>query len=154
MRASKPSVKNDPTSSAPIGQVTAQSPSGGTAAPGSTVTITVSGGAVTVPSVVGDSQATATQILTQAGFQVSVQQGSGPSQFANGTVFSQLPAANGTAAKGSTVTIYVQNGASASTRRPRRLSHRAAQRRQRRPRQRPAAAAGRQRVLRILAAEA
>ena len=107
-------VKNDPTSSAPVGQVTAQSPSGGTAAPGSTVTITVSGGAVTVPSVVGDSQATATQILTTSGFQVSVQQGSGPSQFANGTVFSQQPAANGTAAKGATVTIFVQNGASAS----------------------------------------
>ena len=108
------SVKTDPTSSAPTGQVTSQSPSGGTAAPGSTVTITVSGGAVTVPSVVGDSQATATQILTTAGFQVSAQQGSGPSQFANGTVFSQQPAANGTAAKGATVTIFVQNGASAS----------------------------------------
>ena len=107
----KPVVKNDPTSSAPIGQVTAQSPSQGTAAPGSTVTITVSGGAITVPSVVGDSQATANQILTQAGFQVSVQQGSGPSQYANGTVFNQVPG-NGTAAKGSTVTIYVQNGAS------------------------------------------
>ena len=92
--------------------MTAQSPSGGTAAPGSTVTITVSGGAVTVPSVVGDSQATATQILTQAGFQVNVQQGSGPAQYANGTVFNQVPAGNGTAAKGSTVTIYVQTGAS------------------------------------------
>ena len=60
----KAAAKNDPTSSAPLGQVTAQSPSQGTAAPGSTVTITVSGGAVTVPSVVGDSQATANQILT------------------------------------------------------------------------------------------
>ncbi len=110
----KPQVKNDPTSSAPIGQVTAQSPSGGTAPPGSTVTITVSGGAVTVPSVIGDSQATANQILTQAGFQVNVQQGSGPSQYANGTVFNQVPG-NGTAAKGSTVTIYVQTGASSST---------------------------------------
>jgi serine/threonine-protein kinase len=108
------SVKTDPTSSAPTGQVTTQSPSGGTAAPGSTVTITVSGGAVTVPSVVGDSQATASQILTTAGFQVSVQPGSGPSQVPNGTVFSQQPAANGTAAKGATVTIFVQNGASAS----------------------------------------
>ena len=108
----KPSVKNDPTSSAPIGQVTAQSPSGGTAAPGSTVTITVSGGAVTVPSVINESQQTATQVLTQAGFQVNVQQGSGGSQFANGTVFNQVPAGNGTAAKGSTVTIYVQTGAS------------------------------------------
>jgi eukaryotic-like serine/threonine-protein kinase len=110
----KPSVKNDPTSSAPTGQVTAQSPSGGTAAPGSTVTITVSGGAVTVPTVINESQQTATQVLTQAGFQVNVQQGSGGSQFANGTVFNQVPAGNGTAAKGSTVTIYVQTGASAS----------------------------------------
>jgi serine/threonine-protein kinase len=78
------------------------------------VTITVAGGAVTVPSVIGDSQATANQILTQAGFQVSVQQGSGPAQYANGTVFNQVPAANGTAAKGSTVNIFVQNGASPS----------------------------------------
>ncbi len=109
----KPFVKTDPTSSAPLGQVTAQSPSGGTALPGSTVTITISGGAISVPSVVGDSQATATQELTQAGFQVSVTPGSGPSQYANGQVFSQQPS-NGTAAKGSTVVIYVQNGASAT----------------------------------------
>jgi beta-lactam-binding protein with PASTA domain len=107
-------VKTDATSSAPAGQVTSQSPSGGTAAPGATITITVSGGAVSVPPVVGDSQATATQILTTAGFQVSVQNGSGPANFANGTVFSQNPAANGTATKGATVTIFVQNGASSS----------------------------------------
>ena len=109
----KVDVKTDATSSAPAGQVTSQSPSGGTAAPGATITITVSGGAVSVPSVVGDSQTTASQILTNAGFQVNVQQGSGPAQYANGTVFSQQPA-NGTATKGSAVTIYVQNGASAS----------------------------------------
>ena len=106
-------VKTDATSSAPAGQVISQSPSGGTAAPGATITITVSGGSVSVPSVVGDSQQTATQILTTAGFQVNVQQGSGPAQYANGTVFSQQPA-NGTATKGATVTIFVQNGASAS----------------------------------------
>ncbi len=69
--------KADATSTAPAGQVISQSPSGGTAAPGSTVTITVSGGAGAVPSVIGDSQATASQILTTAGFAVSVQQGSG-----------------------------------------------------------------------------
>jgi serine/threonine-protein kinase len=109
----KVDVKTDATSSAPAGQVISQSPSGGTAAPGATITITVSGGAVSVPSVVGDSQTTASQILTNAGFQVNVQQGSGPAQYANGTVFSQQPA-NGTATKGSAVTIYVQNGASAS----------------------------------------
>ena len=109
----KVDVKTDATSSSPAGQVISQSPSGGTAPPNSTVTITVSGGAVSVPSVVGDSQATASQILTNAGFQVNVQQGSGPAQYANGTVFSQQPA-NGIATKGSTVTIYVQNGQSAS----------------------------------------
>jgi eukaryotic-like serine/threonine-protein kinase len=107
------SVKTDATSTAASGTVVSQSPSGGTAPPGSTVTLTVSGGAVSVPSVVGDSQQTANQILTTAGFAVSVQQGSGPSQYANGTVFSQNPA-NGQAAKGSTVTIFVQNGASPS----------------------------------------
>jgi len=109
------SVKSDPTSSAPTGQVISQNPSGGTAPPGSTVTITVSGGLVTVPPVIGDSQQTATQVLTTAGFQVNVQQGSGPAQYANGTVFNQVPNGNGTAAKGSTVTIYVQTGASPST---------------------------------------
>jgi len=108
------SVKTDPTSTSPSGTVVSQSPSGGTAAQGSTVTLTVSGGAVSVPSVIGDSQATANQILTTAGFAVNVQQGSGPSQVANGTVFSQQPNASSTAAKGSTVTIFVQNGASQS----------------------------------------
>jgi serine/threonine-protein kinase len=108
------SVKSDPTSTQPAGTVLSQNPSGGTAPPGSTVTITVSGGAVTVPSVIGDSQQTASQILTTAGFAVSVQQGSGPAQIVNGTVFSQQPTANSTAAKGSTVTIFVQNGASPS----------------------------------------
>jgi eukaryotic-like serine/threonine-protein kinase len=107
-------VKSDPASSAPVGQVTAQSPSGGTAPPNSTVTITVSGGAVSVPSVIGESQATANSVLTQAGFQVNVQQGSGPAQYANGQVFNQVPAGSGTAAKGSTITIYVQTGASPS----------------------------------------
>jgi eukaryotic-like serine/threonine-protein kinase len=108
------SAKSDPTSTQPSGTVISQSPSGGTAPSGSTVTITVSGGAVSVPSVVGDSQQTANQILTTAGFAVNVQQGSGPAQYANGTVFSQQPAANSTEPKGTTITIFVQNGASSS----------------------------------------
>ena len=108
------SVKTDPTSTPPSGTVVSQSPSGGTAPPGSTVTLTVSGGAVSVPSVVGDSQQTANQILTTAGFAVSVQQGSGPSQYANGTVFSQQPTPTARRPKGSTMTIFVQNGASPS----------------------------------------
>ena len=108
------SIKSDPTSTQPSGTVISQNPSGGNAAPGSTVTITVSGGAVSVPSVIGDSQQTADQILTTAGFAVNVQQGTGPSQYTNGTVFSQQPNANSTAPKGTTVTIFVQNGASPS----------------------------------------
>jgi eukaryotic-like serine/threonine-protein kinase len=107
-------AKSDPTSTQPAGQVVSQSPSSGSASPGSTVTITVSGGAVTVPSVIGDSQQTANQILTTAGFQVNVQQGSGPSQYSNGTVFSQQPTANSTQPKGTTITIFVQKGASPS----------------------------------------
>jgi beta-lactam-binding protein with PASTA domain/tRNA A-37 threonylcarbamoyl transferase component Bud32 len=107
------SVQSDPNSTQPSGTVVNQNPKGGTALPGSTVTIIVSGGAVNVPSVVGDSQQTANQILTTAGFAVNVQQGSGPSNIANGTVFSQQPA-SGTAPKGTTITIFVQNGASPS----------------------------------------
>jgi serine/threonine-protein kinase len=108
------SIKSDPTSTQPSGTVISQNPSGGNAAPGSTVTITVSGGAASVPSVIGDSQQTANQILSTAGFAVNVQQGTGPSQYTNGTVFSQQPNANSTAPKGTTVTIFVQNGASQS----------------------------------------
>jgi eukaryotic-like serine/threonine-protein kinase len=107
-------VVTQPNSTQTAGTVVSQSPNGGTAALGSTVTITVSGGAVPVPSVIGDSQQTANQILTTAGFAVSVQQGSGPSQYANGTVFSQQPGANSNEPKGATITIFVQNGASAS----------------------------------------
>jgi beta-lactam-binding protein with PASTA domain len=108
-------VKSDPTSTQTAGLVLSQSPSSGTALPGSTVTITVSGGAVSVPPVVGDSQQTATTILTQAGFQVNVQQGSGPAQYASGTVFAQQPTASTSLAKGSKVTIYVQMTATPSS---------------------------------------
>jgi eukaryotic-like serine/threonine-protein kinase len=106
-------TKPDPTSTAPSGQVTAQTPDGGTAAPGSTVVLTVSGGAVNVPNEVGQTQQAATQGLNAAGFQVNVKQGTTSSQFANGTVYSQDPA-SGTAPKGSAITIFVQIGASPS----------------------------------------
>jgi serine/threonine protein kinase/beta-lactam-binding protein with PASTA domain len=109
----KVNVNPNPGSTQPAGTVLSQNPSGGTALPDSTVTITVSGGAVTVPPVVGDSQATASSILTTAGFQVVVQQGSGPAQYAAGTVFAQQPA-SGNATKGSKVTIFVQAAATPS----------------------------------------
>ena len=47
-----------------------------------------------------------------------MQNGSGPATVANGTVFSQNPPANGTAAKGATVTIFVQTGRLRPRRRP------------------------------------
>jgi serine/threonine-protein kinase len=67
-----------------------------------------------VPSVVGESQQTATSVLTGDGFQVNVVQGSGGAQYAAGTVFNQVPGANTTLAKGSKVTIYVQTAATPS----------------------------------------
>ncbi len=108
------SVKQDPTATQTAGTVISQSPSSGTAKPGSTVTITVSGGATSVPSVVGESQQTATSVLTGDGFQVNVVQGSGGAQYAAGTVFNQVPGASTTLAKGSKVTIYVQTAATPS----------------------------------------
>ena len=109
-------VKTDPTSTQSAGTVLSQSPSASSmVAPGSTVAITVSGGAVSVPNVIGSSAQTAQSILTQAGFQVNVTQGSGPSQYGNGTGVQQVPSSSTTATKGSTVTIYVQNGASTPT---------------------------------------
>jgi eukaryotic-like serine/threonine-protein kinase len=103
---------SDATSTAAAGTVLSQSPSGGTALPGSTVTITVSGGAVPVTSVIGDSQATATSILTNDGFQVVVTPGTGSNQYAAGMVFAQQPS-SGNAQKGSKVTIYVQTAPTA-----------------------------------------
>jgi serine/threonine-protein kinase len=100
--------KPDPASTAPKGQVTRQTPGGQTkVSPGSTVTIYVSGGAVQVPGVVGDSAATAEQILQGAGFQVVPKTVAGPASATPGSVFQQTPAGQSSAAQGSTVTIYI-----------------------------------------------
>jgi beta-lactam-binding protein with PASTA domain/tRNA A-37 threonylcarbamoyl transferase component Bud32 len=99
------------------GQVTGQNPNKGTQVqPGSTVSITICGGGVPIPgNVVGASQATATQVLQQAGFKVTVVQGTGPSQYSNGTVFNVVPNSGTLEPQGYTVTIYVQNGATPTT---------------------------------------
>src|ERR1700753_4064415 len=77
----------DPTSTEAKGTVTKQSPAGdASVSPGTTVTIYVSGGAVTVPSVVGDSASTAQEILQNAGFQVSTKTGAGPASSQAGDV--------------------------------------------------------------------
>ncbi len=102
----------DPTSTAPQGQVINQNPvKGVSVTPGSTVTITVSGGEVTVPSVIGQTQQQAQTNLQNAGFQVNVQNQTCAANIANGTVCGQNPNGHTMAAKGTTVTIAVQNGA-------------------------------------------
>jgi serine/threonine-protein kinase len=100
---------SDPASTVPAGQVTKQSPAAGTnEPPGTQITLTVSGGAVPVPSVVGDSQATATQLLQTAGFSVVSKTESGaPAGTTPGNVFAQNPTGNSSAVKGTPVTIFV-----------------------------------------------
>jgi beta-lactam-binding protein with PASTA domain len=98
---------SDATSTAAKGTVTKQSPTSGTVSPGSTVTIYVSGGAVTVPSVVGDSASTAQTILQGDGFTVDTKTVTGPSSAQAGDVFQQTPAPNSSVAQGAKVTIYV-----------------------------------------------
>ncbi len=98
----------DPASTQPKGTVTKQNPAPQTSvSPGTTVTIYVSGGAVTVPNVSGDTASTAQQILQGDGFKVATKTVSGPASATPGTVFQQTPAAQSSVAQGSTVTIYV-----------------------------------------------
>ncbi len=96
-----------PNSTATSGTVVRQNPPANTqVAPGSTVTIYVSGGGVLVPSVIGDPAATAQQILEGDGFIVDTKVVAGPAGSTPGDVFSQTPS-SGTLPKGGTVTIYV-----------------------------------------------
>jgi beta-lactam-binding protein with PASTA domain/tRNA A-37 threonylcarbamoyl transferase component Bud32 len=99
----------DSTSNQPAGTVTQQNPGGNTqVSPGSTVTISVSGGQVTVQSVVGDSAATAVSVLQGQGFQVVTKQGT-QAGATPGNVFAQTPAGSTSVPQHSQVTIYVQS---------------------------------------------
>ena len=85
-------------------------PAGSDAAKGSTVTITVSDGAeqVTVPNVVGKTEAEAKTILTDKGFKVTTVDAPTPlDNTDDGVVVDQNPNSGTTADKGSTVTIKV-----------------------------------------------
>lgn len=91
----------------PAGTVLAQDPAAGvTVDAGTKVAIAISNGLVTVPSVVGLSQAQASSNLSNAGFQLKV-----ITQVSTtdpvGTVMAQAPTANSKAKKGSQVTITV-----------------------------------------------
>ena len=107
-------VQTDSTSTEPSGTVVNQSPTGGTkVAPGSKVTIFVSGGA-TVPNVVGVPASSAVTLLQNDGFKVNQITAAGPAGTTPGNVWQQSPNANTPAAGGSTVNIYIQPQASPS----------------------------------------
>ncbi len=91
--------------------VISQTPEGGSDVDeGTRVTIVVSGGAeaIQVPSVLGQDFLTATQTLTNAGFEVTQEQAEDPSgQFTEGQVWQQSPGPGATAARGSVVIIRI-----------------------------------------------
>ena len=104
-------VQQDTTSTEPAGTVVSQTPPGNSqVAPGSKVTIYVSG-AASVPNVVGLSQASAQTSLQSAGFKVNVTTVAGPAGTTPGNVWQQNPAAQATEAPGTTVNILVQPAA-------------------------------------------
>ncbi len=103
-------TRSDVANAAPVDQVVSQSPSAGSSAsPGTTITLSVSTGPQesTVPSVTGDDQTTATQLLQTAGFTVPVVQQDVTDPQQDGIVLNQSPP-NGTKLKqGAAVTITV-----------------------------------------------
>jgi serine/threonine protein kinase len=102
-------VQRQNSASVPSGQVIGTVPgSGQSSTPGTPVTVLVSSGKapVSVPSVVGDTQANAQNTLQQAGFHVNPQQQQSAT-VTPGNVISQTPAGSGSAPPGSTVTIVV-----------------------------------------------
>jgi eukaryotic-like serine/threonine-protein kinase len=99
-----------PSSSVEAGKVIGTDPPAGTKAPrGSTVTINVSSGAeeVTVPSVVGLTEAEARAVLEDAGFSVVARTAPVFDPSEDGIVQRQSPSGGSQAARGSTVTILV-----------------------------------------------
>ncbi len=101
-------LRTDPSSTKPAGQVIKQDPQPGTMLlPLSKVTIWVSGGGTKVPDVRGDPKNTAVSILQNAGFNPDVHYAAGPSFASPGTVFNESPAGGTVAVSGSTVIIYV-----------------------------------------------
>jgi serine/threonine-protein kinase len=92
----------------PKGQVVAQDPSG-TAAPGSTIKLSVSKGPKLsqVPDVTNQDEGSATEALREAGFKVEVVRQEVADPALEGIVLSQRPGGGTQAPKGSTVTITV-----------------------------------------------
>jgi eukaryotic-like serine/threonine-protein kinase len=109
--------KREVFSKKPAGQVVAQNPRADAIVPeDSTVVLRVSKGqaTATVPSVIGQSESSATDILQAAGFKVQSVQSPCDSQ-PSGLVCAQSPDGGTEATKGSTVTITVSTGPSSTT---------------------------------------
>ena len=104
-----PSVRTRRTAGDP-GLVLEQSPDAGNRVEkGSTVTIVVSKGAaqVSIPNVIGRTRSNAVSSLRAKGFAVSVSEQEVEVESQDGKVIDQFPVPGGSAAKGSTVTIFV-----------------------------------------------
>jgi beta-lactam-binding protein with PASTA domain len=102
----------------PVGIVLAQTPTGGSAVKeGTKVALTVSGtqSAVTVPNVIGESQADAQATLAQIGLNVTVVGPVANDQVAAGVVFAQAPAAGSRIPPMSGVSIKVSAGPTATS---------------------------------------
>ena len=104
---------NNVTSTQPVGTVLDQNPAGGAKVKATVpVVLTVSGtqSSVSVPSVLGQSPASAGSTLTQAGLNVGSQSNACSSQFATGLVSGQSPAAGATVQPNTPVNLVVSNG--------------------------------------------
>ena len=105
-------VTNAASSTVPSGNVISQNPVGGTSvAPNSAVDLVISAGVtpllVTVPNVVGKTQADATTAITNAGFVLGTVSTAASSTVPAGSVISQSPTGGSTAAPNSAVNITV-----------------------------------------------
>ena len=108
---------NNVTSNQPVGTVLDQNPAGGSKVKATVpVVLTVSGtqSSVSVPSVLGQSPASAGSILTQAGLNPGGQSNACSNQFATGLVSGQSPAAGATVQPNTPVNLVVSNGSCVS----------------------------------------
>jgi eukaryotic-like serine/threonine-protein kinase len=111
-----PVTKTDQNSSKPAGTVISVSPTGGTQVnPGSTVTLTISGGSSPVPPVTGLQLNSAIKLLQQDGFKVNAQQVAGPAGTTAGLVWNQNPAQGTNEPPNFVVTIFYQPQATPTT---------------------------------------
>ena len=100
------------------GNVISENPAAGASvAKGSAVDLVVSSGPamVTVPNVVGNTQAAATTAITGAGLTVGAVTMQSSSAVASGNVISENPAAGASVASGSAVALVISTGAGTST---------------------------------------